>query len=173
MIKRPSLKEVISARETLRDDRKARKADRGPRVAHKAARPRHGRDRDEDFIGWLHEGIPCIACLVLGRGAGRIEAAHQKIQAESRGVHRRLGVRPSDKWCVPLCVSHHRVGPLCCDPAQAKFWSIVGLSPEEVADFCTALYAAFEEERSGELVVQMFASLAAGARADKRSIANS
>lgn len=143
--------------------RKQRRADRRDREKRTG---RALRDRDETFIGWLHEGLPCIACLLFGppADAGRIEAAHQKINAPSRGLQKRLGVRPSDMWCVPLCESHHRVGPLCCDPAQAKFWGIVGLTPEQVADLCAALYRAFEGEEDGAPIIRDFASLAAAQR---------
>ena len=144
--------------------RKARAADRRGREKRTG---KARRDRDESFIGWLHEDLPCIACLLFGPpagGAGQIEAAHQKINAPSRGVQKRLGVRPSDMWCVPLCESHHRTGPLCCDPAQAKFWAVLGLTPDDVADFCLALYRAFEGEQDGAPIIHDFASLAAGQR---------
>ena len=124
------------------------------------------RDVDETYIGWLHVDLPCIACLLFGETAARIEAAHQKINAPTRGVQKRLGVRPSDMWCVPLCESHHRSGPLRCDPAQAKFWGTVGLNSDQVADFCIALYRAFEAEADGAAIVRDFASLAAAQRAE-------
>ncbi|PZQ59255.1 MAG: hypothetical protein DI570_16475 [Phenylobacterium zucineum] len=124
------------------------------------------RDFDADYVGWLHEDLPCIACVLFGppETPGRIEAAHQKLNAPSRGVNKRLGVRPSDLWCVPLCTSHHREGPLRCDPAQAKFWDVIGLEPEQVADFCIALHRAFEAEADGAPVIHEFASLAASQR---------
>jgi hypothetical protein len=148
-----------------------RDAQRQERRADQRKREKAGgrtrRERDDGYLAWLHEGLPCIACLVLGAPipiANPIEAAHQKIQAADRGVHRRLGVRPSDIWCVPLCVSHHREGPICCDPAQRKFWAVVGLEPEDVVDFCRDLHGAYLAERDGEAVVRDYASLAAGQR---------
>lgn len=145
-------------------EKRARKADRSGRES-RAGRAR--RDRDASYLSWLHEGLPCVACLVLGRPErpGDIEAAHQKLNAADRGVFKRLGVRPDDWLCVPLCRFHHREGPPCCDPAQAKFWRIMGLEPGQVADFCRALYGAFEQEADGSAIVRDFASLAAGQRA--------
>lgn len=167
----PSPAEIAKARAVLRDDRKAKKADKritfSARPFPKREKATHGRERDVGFLAWLHHDLPCIGCLILGQAHPQhasIEAAHQKIQAASRGVHKRLGVRPSDMWCVPLCEWHHRTGPICCDPAQTKFWNVVGLSPEEVADFCMALYRAYEQEGDGAQVVREFASLAAGNR---------
>lgn len=148
---------------------KGRQKLRGQRIQHEKAR--HVRERDTGYLSWLHEDLPCIACLVLGeilpQSLNAIEAAHQKINAPGR-VQKRLGVRPDDVWTLPLCRLHHREGPLCCDPAQAKFWSIIGLTPDETADFCLALYAAYQEERDGRAVVHDFASLAAANRADWR-----
>lgn len=167
MNQRPSPKQLAEARALIRADKKARKADRPARVIQGRAKVR--RERDADYLGWLHEGLPCIACLVLGASptwAQPYEAAHQKVNAPSRGVFKRLGVRPSDWLCLPLCVSHHREGPICCDPAQAKFWREVGLEPEQVADLCAGLYRAFEAERDGAPIIRDFAALAAGQRAD-------
>jgi len=168
-----SPKDAAEARQLLRSYRKQNQKARGQRVSHKPARA--VRERDHGYLSWLHEDLPCIACLVLGEPLpvelNPIEAAHQKINAPSRGVQKRMGVRPDDAWTVPLCRHHHRIGPLCCDPAQAKFWAIVGLSPEETADFCQALYGAFQEERDGRPVIRDFASLAAGNRADSRDAA--
>lgn len=146
---------------------KGRQKLRGRKVEH--AKARQVRERDLGYLSWLHEDLPCIACLVLGDVAGgSIEAAHQKINAASRGLQKRAGVRPDDWQTVPLCTTHHRTGPLCCDPAQAKFWAIVGLTPEETADFCRALHDAYRDERDGRVVIRDFASLAAGNRADER-----
>lgn len=171
---RPTPRDVFDARATLNAERKAKKALKltsfSARPFPKREKATHGRERDTGYLSWLHQDLPCVACLVLGRTSrprytgATIEAAHQKLNVASRGVNKRLGVRPSDMWCVPLCRGHHREGPLCCDPAQTKFWRIVGLEPEDVADFCMALYRAYEQERDGAVVVRDFASLAAGNR---------
>jgi hypothetical protein len=159
-------------REAARKERKVDAKARGQRSG--VAR----RDLDDSFLAWLRT-LHCIACDVLGppKALGiydykhsPIEAAHQKLNAPERGVQKRMGVRPSDYWCVPLCVSHHRIGIPCCDPAQAKFWAIIGLTPTDVADFCRDLYAAFEAEADGDQVVANYASLAAGHRADAASL---
>lgn len=166
MNQRPSPKQLAEAHALIRADKKARKANR-PKVKHGRVRVR--RERDQGYLGWLHEGLPCIACLVLGEppaGSAPIEAAHQKVNAPSRGIFKRMGVRPSDWLCCPLCVSHHREGPLRCDPAQTKFWCEVGLEPEQVADFCAELYRAYERDGDGTAVVREFAAIAAGQRAD-------
>lgn len=142
---------------------KSRRKLQGPKLETRRSKPKHGRERDRDYLGWLHHDLPCIACLVLGKPAATdnpIEAAHQKLQVPEKGLHRKLGVRPDDWQSLPLCAVHHRIGPLCCDPAQAKFWAIVGLEPSQVADLCRELYAAFQQDAPGAPVVREFAELA-------------
>lgn len=142
---------------------KGRQRIQGPKLQTQRAKPKGGRERDVGYMAWLHDGLSCIGCLVLGRAplaCNPIEAAHQKLQLADRGLHRKLGVRSDDRLCVPLCAYHHRLGPLCCDPAQGKFWSILGLTTEAVADFCLGLHAAYSEGRPGEPVVQAFAHMA-------------
>lgn len=140
---------------------KGRQKLRGPKLETRRAKPKHGRESDVGFLAWLHDGLPCIACLRFGATGSPIEAAHQKIQAADKGLHRKLGVRPDDWLCVPLCASHHRLGPLCCDPAQGKFWALVGLTANDVADFCAELHAAFKASGPGAPIVHRFAALAA------------
>lgn len=137
----------------------------GPKLSVRRAKPKHGRDRDHDYLAWLHDGLDCIACLRFGATGAPIEAAHQKIQAPDRGLNRKLGVRPDDWQTVPLCQSHHTGGPICCDPAQGKFWALVGLAPAAVADFCSELYAAFKAGLPGNPIVHRFAALAVEGRA--------
>lgn len=131
---------------------KARKRERRPSTK--------ARVRDADFLAWLHDGIPCIACLIEGavmRTAGtptpyHIEAAHQKHVAGKGGM---LGKRPDDGGhTCPLCAWHHRLAPDACDPAQRKFWARLGV---DVGEFCAALFAAFKAGGSGAAVVRVFA----------------
>lgn len=168
---RPSPRDVAQARDVIRADKNARKADRSMPFA---ARPFPGKaaapkvDDGSDYMAWLHYDIPCIGCLVFGQHAlvfnNPIEAAHQKLQVADRGWHRRLGRRGSHWTCAPLCAGHHRIGPLCCDPAQAKFWGILGLELEQVVDFVEELNSAFRDDRPGAGVVHRYATLAAAQR---------
>lgn len=140
----------------------------GPKLA---ARPSQTVEDDGSaYIAWLHHDIPCIACLVLGLRPldadgrpHRIEAAHQKLQLAGRGYHKRAGRRGSHWTCVPLCAGHHRIGPICCDPAQAKFWALLNVGPEHLADFIEALNAAFRADAPGTDVVRRFAQIARAA----------
>lgn len=159
---RPTPKAVADARSVLRAERDARKADRGTRVIQASAKPAPT-DDGSDYMAWLHSDISCVACLVLGRhptAASVKEAAHQKLQLHDRGFHRRAGRRGPHWTCVCLCAGHHRIGPICCDPAQSKFWGLVGFEPEQVADFIEAMNAAYRDGEPGEAVVRRFAAMA-------------
>lgn len=119
-------------------------------------------DRGAAYMAWLHRDIPCIACLILGRSAHpQIEAAHQKLQRSDRGWNRTAGRRGPHRTCVPLCAGHHRIGRPCCDPAQTKFWAILGFTVDRVIDFAEALNAAFDEGLPGAPIVREFARRAA------------
>lgn len=167
---RPSPKEIARARQVLADERKAKRKDRGARVKHERAKPPQKSTEDADYMAWLHEGLPCIACLVLGPGGGPIEAAHQKLQRADRGWHRRAGRRGPHRTCVPLCRSHHHEGPVCCDPAQAKFWELIGLGVDGAIDFAEALYGAFASGGDGLPIIQEFAATAASQRFGNHAI---
>ncbi len=130
-------------------------------VEAKAPGQRNPREKDAAFMSWLHEDIPCIACVIEGPGpdgAHNIEAAHQKLAIASKGwTIGGLGPRVSDNRCVALCAWHHRLAPNSCDTGgQRKFWDRLGIG-DDVADLCRSLYAAFLAGQDGEPVVRRFA----------------
>lgn len=80
--------------------------------------------------------LPCLKCGV----EGFTEAAHVRMNSADHGKRSGMGMKPDDKWTVPLCAgchqndsdSQHRVGEL-------TFWHHVGLNPLLV---CEALHKA-------------------------------
>lgn len=159
----PTAREIAHARDVLRQNRKARKADRlqfSSRPFPKRQGPKPNRRVvDRGFLAWLHDQ-ECVACRILGPSSGReIEAAHLKLNSAEKGRAKRLGPRPNDAGnTIPLCRGHHREGSPCCDPAQAKFFEILGWSPEVAIDFAEQLHAAYAAGESGSAVVRLFAS---------------
>lgn len=121
---------------------------------------RDPRQTDAAFMAWLHVDTDCIACLIEGRAAkpGPIEAAHQKLAIAAKGWREGgLGPRVHDNRCVPLCAWHHRLAPNSCDTGgQRKFWDRLGLR-DAVADFASALHAAFRSGAPAMPVIQHFA----------------
>jgi hypothetical protein len=70
--------------------------------------------------------LPCVAC---GKAAPS-EAAHVRTGTDSTGTDSGVGIKPGDRYAVPLCsVCHarqHRVGEL-------TFWSALRIDPLNVA----------------------------------------
>lgn len=123
---------------------------RAERKAVKRAKPKldKGPERLPDYVSWLHEGLPCIACLIEGPAkhhGNRIEAAHIWL---AEGAMR--GVQNSDWTCIPLCSWHHRLDRDACDVAQRKFFDRLGVEP---IGLCEALYAAFKAGRDGFWII--------------------
>jgi hypothetical protein len=130
-------------------------------TASSAPGKRQPRERDSQFMSWLHQDIPCIACLIEGQGpseARHIEAAHQKLAIAAKGwSNGGLGPRVSDARCVALCAWHHRLAPNSCDTGgQRKFWDRLGIG-DNVADLCRSLHATFLAGGDGAAVVYRFA----------------
>lgn len=129
-----------------------------------APNKRDPRQVEKAFVSWLHVDLPCIGCLIEGPGPvgyANIEAAHQKMSIAVKGWGKAgLGPRTHDHRCVPLCAWHHRVARNSCDTGgQAKFWSRLGVG-EDVADFCAALFQAFQNGAAGRPIVLAFAAAA-------------
>lgn len=159
---RPSPKQVADAKELLRQDREARKADRGTRTSWKRTKPKGGHEGDKRYMAWQHEEhLGCIACMVEGPpSASRlmgepnpIEVAHQHISAW------KYGIKDHDRNSAPLCRWHHTVAPNACDKAQKKFWARLGLA-DLIADFCRDLHHAFTSGNSGHDVIAKYVRIA-------------
>lgn len=98
------------------------------------------RDRDKAYLAALHR-VPCLIC-----GAHGVEAAHVRLTsiewAQRTGIRTGAGgaEKPSDMWCLPLCVKHHRVGPDAeHSMGTVAFWRKHQLDPHAIAH---ALYSA-------------------------------
>lgn len=162
MTYRPSPKQLADAREVLRMDRKARKAERGQRSVWNRTKPKGGHEADKGYMSWQHEeGLPCIGCLLDGPPSAErlmgepnpIEVAHQRVDGWKKGV------KGDDRNSVPLCRWHHQLAPNACDKGQKKFWDRLGLG-DLIADFCRDLHAAFTGGSSGHAVIAKYVRIA-------------
>jgi hypothetical protein len=76
----------------------------------------------QDFI----RSLPCLGC---GR-APQSEQAHVRT-----GTDGGTGLRPSDRYSVPLCAPCHRTGPKAQHTiGEPAFWSAKGIDPGQVAE---------------------------------------
>src|SRR5215472_3426577 len=93
------------------------------RIPHTISRARHKPDlrRAATHLAYIRQ-LPCMTC---GRAPPN-EAAHVR-----RGTDGATGVKPSDRFALPLCPAHHssqhRRGEL-------TFWSSLGIDPVDYAN---------------------------------------
>ncbi len=77
--------------------------------------------------------IRSLPCCVCGAEA---EAAHVRRNDPTRGKFQAVGQKPHDRYTVPLCPAHHRLGPGSQHSmAESTFWQRAGINPEALADF--------------------------------------
>lgn len=162
MTSRPTPKQVADARQVLKQDRKAKRAERGPKVRQERLRDKGGRDAEPKFLRWLHErAAVCIACLLdpappdrlkLLGVPNKLEAAHQRIRGWKKGV------RGRDADSCILCAWHHQHAPNACDRGWRQFWDRLGV---DVAAYCAELYAAYQAGADGAAVIMKHARRAA------------
>lgn len=101
---------------------------------HGDVKTRKGRALDDDYLGLVRR-CPCLSCDVDPAGV----AAHVRMTRAGKDMAG-LGVKPSDRYALPLCpachtdssTAQHNVG----EPA---FWSALGLDPLVI---CERLHAA-------------------------------
>ena len=80
-------------------------------------RPARTNRRHREFVG----GLPCCVC-----GADHAEVAHVRT-----GTDGGMGLKPSDRFTVPLCRRHHDLQHQVGDTA---FWGAVRIDPTGLAN---------------------------------------
>ena len=97
---------------------------------HKA---RPARDANPKHLAAVRQ-CPCLSC---GR-ADQIEAAHVRMSTPGK-PNPGVGMKPDDKFTLPLCAVCHRTGPTAQhEVGEVKFWAALGIDPLVV---CARLYA--------------------------------
>jgi len=98
-----------------------------PKPERERVKPKQGREKDNAHLAFIRR-LPCLACTAEGHS----DAAHVRYADLGRGKsHTGMGMKPDDKWTVPLCrVCHslqHRQN-------ERAFWDGVGIDPLEMAE---------------------------------------
>ena len=110
-----------------------------PRISRTVARhrPKHNLRRRQQHLAFIRQ-LSCVAC---GKAAPS-EAAHVRT-----GTDGGTGVKPGDRYSVPLCTTchakQHRIGEL-------SFWSALRIDPVNVA---LRLWSVSSDIKAGERTV--------------------
>lgn len=153
----------------LKGDRPRREGDRPRRVR----RPRELRARFEDPA---HLNlIRALPCLISGRAPGGVAAHVRYANAQFGKEITGIGVKPDDRWAVPLCPWFHTDG----SGAQHRFgeedwWIKHGFDPLQVASNLYACSVALRSMRMDEgTIVQALSLIVLDARKAARPFADS
>lgn len=91
-------------------------------------RQREPREADPGYLKKIRQ-LPCCIC---GRPA---EAAHLRMGSLEHGKRQTgKGERPSDRWALPLCPHHHRLGEQSQHHiGEERFWREQRIDPVRLA----------------------------------------
>lgn len=93
-------------------------------------RQRGPRQEDRAHLAFIRTRPCCIKHCNRQAEAAHIRMACLAIGKEYTGK----GEKPDDKWTVPLCPYHHRIGVASQHSmGEADFWQMVGINPFPIA----------------------------------------
>lgn len=108
--------------------RDARKADKKARP--KSEKADRGRARDNAHLAFIRR-LPCVASFIrTGRLEYGCQAAHVRMVRD--GKPGGMGVKPSDKWTVPLSAEAH--DEQTNRGGERGFWAALGVDPINLAE---------------------------------------
>lgn len=121
----------------LRDRRAQERREIAKARRVKSPKADRGRERDNGFLQFVRRQ-PCAA-RGLGNCFGAVEATHIRMASAAHNKPLTgLGVKPSDRWCLPACRGHHLDQHMEGD--ERRWWSKVGIDPFETAKRLYAEY---------------------------------
>ncbi len=109
--------------------------------------PRQPRVKDEEYLRFIRR-LSCMICL-----HETVEAAHIRYADAERGKRDPgMGAKPDDKWALPLCAEHHRLGRDAQHMRNERKWWKYWLGRDPL-DLCELLYDCYpDEERARGLI---------------------
>ena len=109
---------------------------------------RRPRAEREDYLAFVRR-LPCVVC---GR-PDHVQAAHVRYPSYKHGkTDTGVGRKPDDRWAVPLCESHHLLGPDAQHGyGEREWWESKKIDPLVIA---ALLYSYFnvDDEYAASLV---------------------
>lgn len=119
-----------------------------PATAFSVGRP-STRKQPREKSGAHLKFIRYLGCVKCG-GHRDVEAAHVRMASPVHGKRETgKGEKPSDKWTVPLCSTHHAQQH---ELGEEKFWNALNINP---CDLALALWACTGDENNGETIIRL------------------
>lgn len=98
-----------------------------PKPERERVKPKQGRERDNAHLAFIRR-LPCVSCSAENRS----DAAHIRFGDLSRGKPPAgMGMKPDDKWALPLCRDCHRIQHAQNEKA---FWAKAEIDALELAE---------------------------------------
>lgn len=114
------------------------------KVVQERVKPKQGRERDNTHLAFVRR-LPCTLC----RAEGGVDAAHVRFGSLSYGKpHTGMGMKPDDKWTVPLCRGCHTTQH---KQNEKAFWDGNGIN---VLQLALSLYENSGDELSGRVALE-------------------
>lgn len=138
-------------RELERPEKEARKIQRAKARAKRETaidrsrkEQRQPRERDNAYLAWLRRQCCVVGAIAGWPCSGRIDPAHIRYSDARAGkLNPGAGRKPDDKWCLPVCRTHHDAQHAYGD--ERKWWcSEVGV---DAIDLARAVHGAFQTDQ--------------------------
>jgi len=114
---------------------------------------RQPRERDNAYLAWLRRQSCVVGAIAGWPCSGRIDPAHIRYSDARAGkLNPGAGRKPDDKWCLPVCRTHHDAQHAYGD--ERKWWcSEVGV---DAIDLARAVHGAFQADQPIESALRPF-----------------
>ena len=124
-----------------RKERRQRERDMRKRVGKRAPGQRQPRERDNAYLAWCRRQCCVVGAITGWPCSGRIDPAHIRYSDARAGkTNPGAGNKPDDKWCLPVCRTHHDAQHNHGN--EQKWWCAeVGA---DALDLARAVYGAFQ-----------------------------
>lgn len=138
-----------------RSKRKAYMREMRKRVGKRDAGQRQPRERDNAYLAWCRRQCCVVGAITGWTCDGRLDPAHIRYSDARAGkTNPGAGAKPDDKWCLPVCRTHHAAQHAYGD--ERKWWSsAVGV---DALDLAKAVYAAFQADQPISVALRPFMS---------------
>jgi hypothetical protein len=104
------------------------------RIVQPPAQPRP--DKKVRKVRWHLAFIASLECAVWSCASTPVQVCHVRLRDASRQKDEGTGLKPHDRYTLPLCWRHHQEQHRLTEPV---FWEKAGIAP---LDLCDALWDA-------------------------------